>query len=172
MFCPKCGNAEQKENSFCRRCGIFLPDFDKLKSREIPPEQHFIANSVLNAMSGIVSLTLAILLYAFFLGKEDTPPLIYITAGFLTAIFFWQAQIFWRTLQLKKQFPKLANQTRNADANEKSAPEFKAAETRELLKEAGYENIVPPLVTEETTRSLRSSLKIKNRAPINTDSTD
>jgi hypothetical protein len=106
MFCPKCGNADQKPETFCRRCGIFLPDFDKLERKAIPPEQHLAANSVLSLMTALVSLTLAILLHAFFTSRDDTPPLIYITAGFLTAIFFWQAQTFWRTRQLKKHFPK------------------------------------------------------------------
>ena len=109
MFCPKCGKSDQIANSYCRQCGSFLPDFDKIKKREISPEEHLKINFVLNLMTAFVSITLAILLYSFFLGGENTHPLIYITAGFLTAMFFWQAQVFWRTLQLKKQFPKRNN---------------------------------------------------------------
>ena len=106
MFCPKCGNADQRPETFCRRCGSFLPDFDKIKSKEIPPEEHLKVNSVLNLMTAIVSGTLAILLHAFFTGRPGTHPLIYVTAGVLTAMFFWQVQTFWRTGQLKKQLPK------------------------------------------------------------------
>jgi hypothetical protein len=58
-------------------------------------------------MTAVVSLALAITLYVMFLDKDDTPIVIYLTAVFLTAIFFWQAQVFWRTCQLKKQFPGL-----------------------------------------------------------------
>ena len=156
MFCPKCGAAEQSAQSFCRRCGTYLPDFDELKKREIPPEQHFLANSVLSAMTAIVSLALAILLYGFFLGRDDASPLIYVTAGFLTAIFFWQAQALWRTRQLKKQFPGRA-----AEAAEKdSPPEIAAAQTNEFLPAADFENLTAAAggsVIGNTTRKLQAA---------------
>jgi hypothetical protein len=152
MFCPNCGNADQTADTFCRRCGTFLPDFDKLKAKETPPEQHFIVNSVLSAMTATVSLTLAILLYVFFLGKDDTSPLIYVTAGFLTAMFFWQAQVFWRNTLLKKRFGKKENQT--GAAVEPSAESFEATPANDLLKAANFEDFAPASVTEKTTNKL------------------
>ncbi len=154
MFCPKCGNADQKPETFCRQCGSFLPDFDKLKNKEIPPEQHLTANSVLSLMTAIVSGTLAILLHVFFTGRENTPVLIYIIAGFLTAMFFWQAQTFWRTLQLKKQFPKRKIETETLDTN----PAFESAKTEELLNEADFSNAVPASVVEYTTKNLKEKV--------------
>jgi uncharacterized membrane protein YvbJ len=74
MFCPKCGTPDQKPETFCRQCGIFLPDFDKLKGKETPPEEHLSANSILNIMTAVVSGALAILLHAFYTGRENTPP--------------------------------------------------------------------------------------------------
>ena len=151
MYCPNCGKAEQEENSYCRQCGEFLPDFDKIKRREIPPEEHLKANSVLNIMTAIVSITLAILLHVFFLGKENTPVIIYITAGFLTAIFAWQVQVFWRNLKLKKQIilPKRAE-------NEENPKELKSVPTKELLNEADFSDIIPASVTAEyTTKNLK-----------------
>lgn len=145
MFCPKCGNADQQKETFCRNCGTFLPDFDKLKSKENTPEAHLKANAFLSLMTAIVSLTLAILLYSFFLGKPDTPIIIYITAGFLTAMFFWQAQSFWRTLLLKKQFPK---------RNSETIKELKDAKTGKLLNEPDFENFVPKSVVADTTKNL------------------
>jgi len=106
MFCPKCGKAGQQPETFCRQCGNSLPDFDKLRRKETPPDEHLKANSVLSLMSAIGSGTLAILLHAFLAAERITTPLIFITACFLTASFFWQAQTFWRTSQLKKQLPK------------------------------------------------------------------
>jgi uncharacterized membrane protein YvbJ len=144
MFCPNCGKADQEENSFCRQCGTFLPDFDKVKKRKISPETHFKANIVLNIMSGVVSLTLAILLYIFFLGREATHPIIYITGGFLIAMFFWQVQVFWRNMQLKKQFPKRAQEIEK---------------TKELLNEADLEDVVPASVTEFTTKNLKENVR-------------
>ncbi len=148
MFCPKCGNADQKENTFCRQCGTFLPDFDELQAKETLPEEHLKANAALNLMSAIVSMTLAILLYVFFFHRNDTHILIYITAGFLIAMFFWQVQTFWRTLLVKKQFPK-----RNKETIE-TKPQFQAAKTKELLPEADLSNNIPASVTENTTRHL------------------
>lgn len=155
MFCPKCGNADQNENTFCRQCGTFLPDFDKIQSKETLPEEHLKANAALNLMSAIVSLTLAVLLYSFFLGRDNTPVLIYITAGFLTAMFFWQVQTFWRTLLVKKQLPK-----RNKKRPE-TERQFLAAKTKELLPEADLSNTVPASVTENTTNLLHEKARRK-----------
>lgn len=151
MFCPKCGNADQKENTYCRSCGNFLPDFDNLKQREISPEEHLKANSVLNIMTAVVSLTLAILLYVNYLGGENTPVLIYITAGFLTAMFAWQVQVFVRNLKLKKQIilPK------RTETKEK-LKEIESVPTKELLKEADFSDNVPTSVVEYTTRKLKT----------------
>lgn len=153
MFCPKCGKADQTENTYCRSCGNFLLDFDKIKRSEIPPEEHLKVNSVLNIMTAIASLTLAVLLYVFFLGGENTPVLIYITAGFLTAMFAWQAQVFVRNLKLKKQIilPK------RADTKEKSE-EIESVPTKELLNEADFSDNVPASVAEYPTRKLKTKI--------------
>lgn len=154
MFCPNCGKSEQIENSYCRQCGNFLPDFDKLKRRETSPEEHLKINSVLNIMTAIASLTLAILLYIFFLGKENTPVIIYITAGFLTAMFAWQVQVFVRNLKLKKQIslPRRAG-------SEAQTGELNSAPTKELLTEADFSDAIPASVTERTTRNLKEKIE-------------
>ncbi|MCB1023081.1 MAG: hypothetical protein KDB79_01740, partial [Acidobacteria bacterium] len=103
MFCPKCGKADQESDTFCRQCGVYLPDIDSLAKKQTTPEDHLKANTVMTFLTGIVSITLAIILYAMFLGKENTPVIIYIVAGFLTAMFAWQVQVFIRNLMLKKQ---------------------------------------------------------------------
>ena len=162
MFCPSCGNSNQQPESFCRQCGNFLPDFDNVKSKEIPPEQHFTANIVLNVMTAVASLTLAILLYVFFLGKADTPILIYITAGFLTAMFFWQAQVFWRNWQLKKQFPGLKERKQRKAETVQNQPQIDSAKTRELLNDANLSDFINPSVVEETTKHLAEKVKRKS----------
>lgn len=159
MFCPNCGKADQLENTYCRQCGKFLPDFAKLKRRETTPEDHLKANSVLNLMTAIVSLTLAILLYYFYLGKDDTPVLIYITAGFLTAMFAWQVQTFWRTLLLKKQIAK----PKRAEAEQKPK-EFESVPTNELLNEADFSDTVPASVVEYTTKNLQEKVRRSSQA--------
>ena len=153
MFCPNCGKAEQEENTYCRQCGKFLPDFNKLKRRETTPEEHLKANSVLNLMTAIVSLTLAILLYYFYLGKDDTPIIIYLTAGFLTAMFAWQVQTFWRTLLLKKQIAK------PKQSEENKPEELKAILPKELLNEADFSDNIPASIGEYTTKNLKEKVR-------------
>lgn len=155
MFCPNCGKSDQQENTFCRQCGTFLPDFDKLEKRETSPEEHLKIATVLNLMTAIVSISLAIALYAIFLGREDTPVIIYITAGFLTAMCAWQVQTFWRTLKLKKHFPKRKIRSEDSESEKIS----NAEPTKELLNEAGFEDFVEASVTENTTKNLTEKIR-------------
>ena len=155
MFCPKCGNADQQPETYCRQCGIFLVDFDKPTKKPISPQEHLKANSWLSLMTAIVSLTLAILLYSFFLGKNDTPAIIYITAGFLTAMCAWQVQTFWRTLLLKKHFKSPKNNKIVETESSNITPLYvKPVQTNKLLVRADLSNLVPPSVVEDTTKHL------------------
>lgn len=153
MFCPKCGKENQTVNSYCRNCGIYLPDFNQLSKKVIAPEEHIKANTVLTFMSGIISLIFAILLHLTFTGKEGTPILVYLVIGFLSANFFWQAQTFWRTRLLKKHLPKKNNQ-----ANSENSTEFQLTQnkysTDKLLNESNFDDFVPASVTENTTKHL------------------
>ena len=160
MFCPKCGNVDQVPDTYCRQCGLFLPDFDRLEKKVIPPEEHLKVNAILSAMTAIVSLTLAILLHVFFvIGKNSAHPLIYITAGFLMAMFFWQAQTFWRTLQLKKQLPKKRLNEKITPVN--TNPLNESAKPGRLLNEPDFNDVVPPSVIEPTTKRLSEKISRK-----------
>ena len=150
MFCPKCGNANQTENTYCRQCGTFLPDLNNPGKKKTTPEDHLKVNTVLNFLTAGTSLTLAILLYLFFLGQQGVHPIIYVTAGFLLAMFAWQVQIIIRTFQLKKHFKNRQNQIQT----QSETPEFETGKTKELLNEADFSSAVPPSVTEKTTRHL------------------
>ncbi len=162
MFCPKCGNPEQSPETYCRQCGNYLPDFEKPGKKETSPEDHIKANAFLNLLTAITSLTLAILLYTMFLGKEDTPVIIFITAGFLTAMTAWQIQTFWRTILLRKHFKKRKADAANQTAEYVEPQNFESMPTRELLNDADLSNIVPSSVTENTTRHLSEKVKRKS----------
>lgn len=106
MYCPRCGKKDQKINTFCRHCGLYLLDYGKLVKWVTPPGEHLLANTIMSGMTGIVSQALAIILYTVFLGRAETPVIIYVLAGFLVAIFAWQVQTFWCKLLLKKHLPE------------------------------------------------------------------
>lgn len=154
MFCPKCGNANQTENSYCRNCGVFLPEFDKLAKKETTPEQQITISSTFNFLSGLMSLILTVILHILYTGKVGTPIIIYVVIGFLTANFFWQAQAFWRVRQLKKQFPKRRSDEEIAIKDLESP-----FSTDKLLNEADFTDIVPPSVVEDTTKHLNHKIK-------------
>lgn len=154
MFCPRCGKAEQLPETYCRQCGIFLPDLSKPVKRERPPEEHLKANTVLNLLTIIVSFTLSILLYSFFGFRSDTHPLIYVTAGFLIAIGGWHIQTFIRTRQLKKQWKRRTPLTETKASLHETHPAFESASTAKLLDQADFVDAFPASVTENTTKHL------------------
>jgi hypothetical protein len=151
MFCPRCGNAEQLPETFCRQCGLFLPNLSKPVKRELPPEEHLKANTVLSLLTIVVSFTLSFLLFAVL---PDKHPLIYVTAGLLIAIGAWHIQTFIRTQKLKKQWKRRTPLTESQAASPEIQPAFKSASTAKLLDQADFENTVPTSVTEHTTRDL------------------
>lgn len=165
MFCPNCGKADQKENTYCRNCGEFLPDF-KIKKKSLSfggdtPEEQIKTNLYLNLMSAFVSAALAIALYVSFLG-QDALPVVYLTVGFLAAMSGWQFSTFYIGLKLKKNFSKrrLDSET---DIQERTQIQLESAKTKELLNEADFSDVVPISVTENTTRHL-SEEKVKNKS--------
>ncbi|MBX7054098.1 MAG: hypothetical protein K1X36_04005 [Pyrinomonadaceae bacterium] len=149
MFCPGCGNADQIPESFCRQCGIFLPDLTKPIKGPVPPEQHLTANLVLGSMTIAVSFSLAVLLSVFLGFRPDTNPLIYVTAGLLIAIGCWHVQTVWRTILLKKHL-----KTRFGHEELVLPGSF---QTGKLLNVAELSNAVPASVTEDTTSELSRS---------------
>lgn len=148
MFCPKCGNADQTPETYCRQCGTFLPDLDKLQKKETPFEEHIKVNTFFTVATAVVSLTLAIIFYLTFINRGGpTPIIIYPVFGFLIAMTAWQIQTFIRTRILKTQFEKLQQKR---ERKKDQIP----LETNELLPEANFESVVPESVTERTTRNL------------------
>ena len=148
MFCPNCGNADQTPETYCRKCGTFLPDITRLVKRESPPEENIKVNTVLSLMTVMVSFTLAILLYALLGFRDSTHPMIYVTAGLLIAMGAWHIQTFIRTRSLKKQWKRRG-------ANIESDPAaVNQPITGKLLDQPDFENIVPASVTDHTTKHL------------------
>lgn len=148
MFCPKCGKADQSAESYCRQCGVFLPDPFNPQKREIAPEEHLKANTFLSVLTILTSFTLAALLYLFLGFRNDTPVIVYITAGFLIAMGGWHIQTFIRTRKLKKQWKR---RTPAAGIGAIAEP----APAREL-EPANIGDVVPASVTEDTTRKLKA----------------
>jgi hypothetical protein len=151
MYCPRCGKPEQAPETFCRQCGLFLPDLSKPVKRELPPEDHLKANTVLNSLTIIVSFTLSFLLFAI---VPDKHPLIYATAGILIAIGGWHIQTLIRTQKLKKQWKRRVPLSEGQARLPETERAFKSASTAKLLDQADFADAIPASVTENTTRHL------------------
>ena len=150
MYCPRCGKAEQVAETYCRQCGLLLPDLSKPPKRELPPEDHLKANTVLNALTILVSFTLSMLLFVV---QPGSHPLIYATAGLLIAIGAWHIQTLIRTQKLKKQWKRRTPLTVETASSEPERA-FNSASTAKLLDPANFANAVPVSVTENSTRDL------------------
>ena len=159
MYCPRCGKPEQVPESFCRQCGLFLPDLTKPIKRELPPEDHLEANAVLNLLTICVSFTLSFLLFAI---VPDKHPLIYVTAGLLIAIGGWHIQTLIRTQKLKKQWKRRVPLSEGKAGLPETERAFKSVSTAKLLDQADFTDAVPASVTENTTRHL---VKEETRRP-------
>lgn len=160
MFCPRCGKADQTQETYCRQCGLFLPDLSKPLKRESPPEEHLKANTVLSLMTICASFTLSLLLFLVLGFKASTHPLIYVTAGILLAICGWHIQTLIRTLMLKKQWKRRAPLNGIQAASHET---FKSTPTAKLLDEADFADAIPASVTEHTTRHLTETHQPKSR---------
>jgi len=165
MYCPNCGTAEQQANSYCRNCGEFLPDIsgkNKLAFGGSTPEEQIRTNLFLNLLSAIVSLILAIALYATFWNRGDTLPIVYVVAAFLLAMSGWQVSTFIVGLKLRKNFDKRKSSTEADGREQENTKNFEPAKTRELLDEPNLDNIVPTSITENTTKNLSEKVKRKS----------
>jgi len=157
MYCPKCGAAEQLTDTYCRKCGTFLPDFEKVRKKEITAEEHIKINSFFSIATAVISLSLAITLFVMFIGRDGTPWIIYLVFAFMMTITAWQIQTFIRTRMLKKQFEKLRPK-RDIEGEREVIPKAEV----NLLEEADLDDAIPASVTERTTRNL--SKQTKNRS--------
>src|SRR5918997_3838016 len=80
MFCPKCGADAQSADSYCKRCGEWLPDIDALARpmlfRKWTREQKIRKMRILEAISAGLSLTSAAIIISFLRGGAETQLLI------------------------------------------------------------------------------------------------
>lgn len=80
MFCPKCGADEQSADSYCKRCGEWLPDIDALARprlfRKSTREQKIRKMRILEAISAGLSLTSAAIIISVLAGGGETQLLI------------------------------------------------------------------------------------------------
>ena len=157
MFCPKCGNASQAPQTYCRQCGVFLPDLDRANKPKNTPEEHAKVNAVLSFLTIIASFTMATLLYSILAFRSDTHFLIYLAAAIFLAIGAWHVQTFIRSMQLRKHFKRkhLEGYPLREEQTERT---LTGTPTGKFLNEGDVSSQVPASVTETTTKHLGEKL--------------
>lgn len=151
--------------SYCRQCGEWLPDLAK---RGRPgfggdsPEESLNISLSLSAMTVIVSLLLAIWLYATYFGKPGVPGIIYITAAFLLAIAGWQASNFYVGIKLRRNLAR----RRKGDFDKQSNELSSASQANAALPAADDSQFIRPQVsvTENTTELLEPIPQKRNNS--------
>jgi hypothetical protein len=149
MFCPNCGKADQTKNTYCRNCGGFLPDLKNIGKKRTTPEDQFKLTLMFNRMSAIGALSMAIMLYIFHLGNENTHPSVYFAAAFLLVIAAWQIVSYFNNRKLKELF------IREKEIDDTEIKAFEMPKTNRSLNEVNLSDNIPASVVENTTRKLK-----------------
>ena len=76
MFCPKCGAGAQNAESYCTRCGEWLPDLNSVTRpglfRRRTREEKIRKMRILEAISAGLALTAATMIFGVIRGSADT----------------------------------------------------------------------------------------------------
>jgi hypothetical protein len=146
MFCPKCGANAQSAESYCKRCGEWLPDFGALTRprlfRKRTREEKIRKMRVLEAVSAGLSLTAAAIIISILAGGGDTQ-LLFLAAFCCVLVAAYQVVNFYLGYNLQKRI----DQTR-------------AEPTDEI--EAKVENRVPGLSAGDATSFVSAQSVVEN----------
>lgn len=157
MFCPKCGKGEQAAEAYCRNCGVWLPEVNKLIKSSFggdTPVQNVNNTIVFNIISAFCAAFITFVIYsiAFGFGAEKLGSyygaLLFVAGAMASCILGWQITSIFISLKLRRRIArrKIGFQQNN------SLNEFAAHHS---LPAADYTNVVRPFgVTENTTTLL------------------
>lgn len=157
MFCPKCGKDEQTANAYCRNCGEWLPDFNKLTKPTFgydTPVQNVNTTIVFNIISALFAAFVIFAVYsvAFGFGVPNLggyyATLLFIAGACVTCIFGWQITSIFISLKLRRRI------SRREKIEFKHADNLIQASGQNALP-ADMSNFVAPYrTTEQTTTEL------------------
>lgn len=106
MFCPKCGADAQNAESYCTRCGEWLPDLDSITRpglfRKRTREEKIRKMRILEAISAGLALTAAALIFAVIRGGADTQ-LLFLSVVCCLLIAVYQIVNFYLGSTLQKK---------------------------------------------------------------------
>ncbi|MFL6468037.1 MAG: hypothetical protein ACJ72Z_08780 [Pyrinomonadaceae bacterium] len=170
MFCPKCGNADQQAESYCRNCGEFLVDYsgssfllNKLLGGSTPATQINV-----NLAINLLTILACFFLIGFLNGHYDAlrvrtgeqpPAVVYWVYAFLIFVSAWQTLSLIIGARLRSRLRRKVNAHAMGSQNVKATVERRP--TLEQLPAPDFAQAIPVSVTEEPTKLLDPSVKTK-----------
>src|SRR5215831_17873013 len=100
MYCPSCGAADQRPSNYCRRCGRWLVDLDKIEDKAAKQkEDRMRAMVTFNALSAAMALIAAVVLYSTYLSTPEIKWSIYVAGALCSVIACHQTVSFFFALE-------------------------------------------------------------------------
>lgn len=109
MFCPECGADGQTAESYCKRCGKWLPDLEALSRpglfRKRTREEKIRKMRVLEAVSAALSLTAGTIITSVLVGGSDTQQL-YLAVLCCVVVAVYQMVNFYLGYKLQQRIDR------------------------------------------------------------------
>ena len=122
MFCPKCGADDQNAESYCKRCGEWLPDVDGLTRRGLfrkrSREEKIRKMRILEAFSAALSLGSAAIIF-FILASGSSRQLLFVAGMFGVIVAVYQIINFYLGYNLQRR----VDRSREDDPSKVSLPD-------------------------------------------------
>ena len=154
MFCPKCGAEDQNADSYCKRCGEWLPDIDSLSKpgfglfrKRMRPEDKIRKMRILEAISTGLSLTSAAIIFSF-ISAGRNGQLLFLAAIFCVVVAAYQVVNFY----LGYNLPRRIDGSRQDNATTANVPDDR--KTGQLNSAAEFESAHMQSVVDDTTKLL------------------
>ena len=162
MFCPRCGSDGQLPESYCKRCGEWLPNIDASGigigiMRNKSPEQKVQRMRILELISAGLSITSFALIVLFLSGRADRG-LLNLAALCAILVTFYQILNFYLGYTVERRKRRSLHATSEPvppSIADRHAPELNPADT------APFSDVQS--VTENTTRHLDPQLRDRER---------
>ena len=152
MFCPKCGTDGQRAESYCKRCGEWLPDLNAIHRpglfRKRTREEKIRKMRVLEAVSAALSLTAVAIISSVLLAGTDMQ-LLYLAVLCCVLVAIYQTVNFYLGYKLQQSIDRSRSGLPDQiDEAEEAFGRLNAADTAPFVNRAS--------VIENTTKLLES----------------
>ena len=140
MFCPKCGADGQSAESYCKRCGQWLPDLNAVHRpglfRKRTREEKIRKMRVLEAVSAGLSLTAGAIITSVLLAGTDTQ-LLYLAVLCCAVVAVYQMVNFYLGYKLQERIDRSrAEVSDQIDEAEAAFGRLNAADTAAFVNHA------------------------------------